>query len=182
MSRLAFAFLTLFASLSALTATSAPAQNAESKDRWALDSFGPQGQCGVSRVLVPNQPSQIAIGLNQDGTYLTLQNLQWQLPRKSTNMMRVKLKFENSDPIKTDALMINQIHAFQIFSILMPIEEEEIWDRMLSGEPLQVTGSFKPGSVTVQFDDLDSALPILKDCVDQFLPGRKLPFAIAAAE
>jgi len=181
-SRLSFAALALFAPLSAFGVASASAQNAGDQGGWTLDRFGPQGQCSVSRVLEPNYPSQIAIGLNRDGTYLTLQNLRWQLPKKSTNTMKVKLKFGNADPIKTDALLINQIHAFQIFSILIPIEEEEIWARILSGETLQVTGSFKPGSVTVQFGDLDSALPVLKGCADEFLPGRELPFSIAKVE
>ncbi len=180
--KLTFTLLALFVPLSALSATSALAQDTGNQDGWTLDSFGPQGQCGVSRVLDPKHPSQVAIGLNRDGTYLTLQNLHWKLPKKKTNMMKVTLKFESADSIKTDALLINQIQAFQIFSILMPIEEEEIWGRILSGEDLQITGSFKPGNVTVQFDGIASALPLLKECVDQFLPGRKMPFPIVTAE
>lgn len=173
--KLAWASCTLAAFL-CLVAGSNPSRAAERPDKWALDSFGPRGQCGASRQLDPNHPSQIAIGLNRDGSYLTLQNLQWRLPRTPTNTMQVKLAFDGSKSIKTNALLISQIQTFQIFTMLMPVSEEEFWKRLLSSKSLTISGPFRPGKISIDLKDAGEVVPILQACAKQYLPERNLPF------
>lgn len=141
---------------------------------WKIS--GTEGQCQAFKQLEPSSPSQFAIGISRKGTYLTLQNLRWSLPSTPTNMMPVKVSFDGSVALQTEALLIGQVRAFQVFVWLTKMPDEVFWKRFLSARSMSVTGKFKPGRADVELKDTAEIVPLLRDCAQQYLPGIKLPF------
>lgn len=134
------------------------------------------GQCDASRPIDPHVPSQFVIGLTARGTHLTLQFIGWRLPVNPDNSMKVKLRFDDGDPVETDALLISRISAFQLFAAAMPIGEAGFWQQLQRARRLGITGPFQPGRVVIDLAGLGDALPLLKDCAARQLPGQPLPF------
>lgn len=134
------------------------------------------GHCQASKQLEPSSPSQFAIGITQKGTYLTLQNVRWSLPSTPTNMMPVKVSFDSSVALRTEALLIGQIRAFQVFVWLTKMPDKVFWKQFLSARLMSVTGNFKPGRADVELKDTAEIVPLLKDCAQRYLSGAELPF------
>lgn len=141
---------------------------------WTIS--GTDGQCQASKQLEPSSPSQFAIGITPKGTYLTFQNLRWSLPSTPTNMMPVKVLFDSSIALRTEALLIGQIRAFQVFVWLTKMPDKVFWERFLSARTMSITGKFKPGRADVKLKDTAEIVPLLKDCAKRYLSGVELPF------
>lgn len=145
-----------------------------SADKWRIS--GADGQCQAGKPLDPHTPSQIAIGISPDGTYMHLQNLRWLLPSTPTNMMPVTVYFDKSIELRTEALLIGQIRAFQVFVWLTDVPDKVFWKDLLAARSMRVTGDFKPGSVKVDLENIAKTVPLLKTCAERFLPAVELPF------
>lgn len=141
---------------------------------WEIS--GTDGQCQASKQLKPSSPSQFAIGIAREGTYMHFQNLRWSLPSTPTNMMPVKVSFDGSVALQTEALLIGQVRAFQVFVWLTKMPDEVFWKRFLSARSMSVTGKFKPGRADVELKDTAEIIPLLKDCAQRYLSGVELPF------
>lgn len=90
--------------------------------------------------------------------------------------MPVKITFDRSPALSTDALLIAFIGVFQVFINHSPMPEAQFWDKFLGSRTMRVTGPFSPGSVDVDLGDAAQAIPLLEDCAQRQLPGRTLPF------
>lgn len=142
---------------------------------WEIS--GTDGQCQASKQLDPSIAlSRFAIGIARKGTYLHFQNLSWRLPSTRTNMMRVKVLFDGSVALRTEALVIRQVRAFQVFVYLTEMPEEVFWKRFLGARSLSVTGKFRPGRADIELKDTEKIPPLLKACAQRYLPGVELPF------
>ena len=141
---------------------------------WTIS--GADGQCQASKPLEPSSPSQFAIGISPKGTYMTFQHLGWSLPSTSTNMMPVKVLFDGSVTLRTEALLINQVRAFQVFVWLTKMSDEVFWKYIINARTMGVTGKFNPGRADVDLKGTTKIPPLLKKCAKRYLPGVKLPF------
>lgn len=142
---------------------------------WQVE--GTDGQCQASKQLDPSFAlSQFAIGIVREGTYLNFQDLRWRLPSTRTNSMRVKVLFDGSVALRTEALVIRQVRAFQVFVWLTKTPEEVFWKRFLGARSLSVTGKFRPGRADIELKDTEKIPPLLKNCAQRFLPGVEPPF------
>ena len=137
---------------------------------------GNSSQCQASKKLDQSTPSQFAIGITKKGTYMTLQNVRWLLPSTRTNMMPVKISFDNSVTLNTEALLINQIRAFQVFVWLTKMSDKVFWKYIINARSMSITGKFKPGRADVDLKGTTKIVPLLKKCAKEYLPGTKLPF------
>lgn len=141
---------------------------------WTVS--GNTSQCQASKKLEQSSPSQFAIGITQKGTYMTLQNLRWSLPSTRTNMMPVKILFDNSVTLHTEALLMNQVRAFQVFIWLTNMSDKVFWKYIINARTMSVTGKFKPGRADVDLKGTTKIIPLLKKCAKRYMPGAKLPF------
>lgn len=141
---------------------------------WKIS--GADGQCQASKPLNPSVPSEIAIGISLEGTYLTFQNLRWSLSSTATNMMPVRLYFDKTLALRTEALLISQIRAFQVFVWLTDVPDTVFWEELLDARSMKIIGKFKPGRAKVKLTDTNEIVPLLKSCAQRYLPDVKMPF------
>jgi len=144
---------------------------------WKIS--GADGQCQAVKPLESSIPSQFAIGISAQGTYLTFQNLKWSLPSTARNTMPVKVFLDDSLVLKTEALLINQVWAFQVFVWLTKVPDDVFWEKFLNARIMKVTGKFKPGEAKTELKNTAEIVPLLTNCAQRYLPGVRLPFKIS---
>jgi len=141
---------------------------------WSIS--GTDGHCQARKSIEPGSPSQFAIGIVEKGTFLTLQHLGWRLPSTRTNMMPVSIAFDGSSVVETEALLVGQIRAFQIFIWLTDMSDRVFWERFFAAQSMLVTGDFRPGRVEISLEHASDIVPLMEDCARRYLRNVELPF------
>jgi hypothetical protein len=137
---------------------------------------GKDGQCQAGYEMKSGL-QQFAIGLTPDGSFMHLQNLLWMLP--ATNMMRIRMSFDDSRRIRAQALIVAFVGSVQIFVDTSPLSEVEFWNYVLTADTLRVEGKFwisGSGSVDVDLANIGDAVPLLRECAERYLPNITVPF------
>jgi len=145
-----------------------------SVDGWDVSGMNDHCQAGFK---MRSGLTQFSIGISSNGSFMTLQNLGWNLRSNRRNMMRVTGEFDGERAFRTQALVVAMVRAIQIFVDLTDMSEEDFWTRILSADSMRVESRFgSTPSVNVDLSNIAATLPLLRDCSERYLPEMTLPF------
>lgn len=137
---------------------------------------GQQGQCQIGRGL---DAGQMQFVLSKDGTVITLQSLNWTKMRQPrSNTFKVTLYFDNKKYVRTDALVIAQVRAFQILLLdaSNPKRQRQFWQTLAHSEEIAIDVPFQSSRLRFSVSGIADAYRLVPNCAQRYLKGIALPF------
>ncbi|SLN11668.1 hypothetical protein PEL8287_00276 [Roseovarius litorisediminis] len=137
---------------------------------------GQQGQCQIGRSL---DAGQMQFVLSKDGTVITLQSLSWTKMRQPpSNTFKITLYLDNKKFVRTDALVIAQVRAFQIFLLdaSNPKRQRQFWRALAQSKEMAVSVPFQSSRLRFSVSGIAEAYRLVPKCSQRYLKGVALPF------
>ena len=135
---------------------------------WKI--LGDRSSCQASKTPKRADLDLFAIGVTKSETFLTFQNVSWNLPKTRTGKIPVKVALDRKTILNANAINIMNFNL-QIITPTKPA----LWQKFLRAKTITISGNFR-GPATIKLDNPSRIVPLMKTCMARYLPRTAAPF------